>query len=319
MSVYNLPLIDEISEASVGFHKLADGKRMRYAILWPKTKARGTILLGPGRREFIEKKYNEIGKELVDRGFRLIVPEWRGQGLSDRLLEGGQRQRDHAIDFAQHIDDLDHFYESIVQPNIWGPLLVCGHSMGSHLLLRWLMQKSPQIEVRAAIVTAPMLALAGHAVHISANFVSWGASKLGYDIEYAASQHDFNEQDRIFSGNPLTHDPVRFALMEKYFRLYPELTVGGVTWGWMHAAIQSMNFTQRQTNLGKLVLPILSITGGQDQVTPLSEIEHYIRMMPGAASMVVPGSRHDVMNELSEYRVVAWGYIDRFLERELKI
>ena len=310
---YSHPLlIDNLAESSVGFHKTDDDKRLRYAFVWPTGVARGTVVIAPGRREFIEKRYEEVGKDFLARGFRVILFEWRGQGLSDRLLDGFKRQRDHMPDFSAHMRDFTSFYERVVRPNQVGPLLLCGHSMGAHLLLRWLIENAA-VEVAGAILTAPMLALAGGLAQGSAHLFSWGALKLGYGDDYAAAQHDYNAQDRAFTGNPLTHDPVRFSMVEKYFKAIPDLVVGGVTWEWVNAAVKSMEITQRRHHLASMTVPVLAMTGDQDQVTPISETQRYLSMLPNGESVVIANALHDVMGEVPACRAEAWGHMDRFL------
>ena len=116
---------------------------MSYSQFEPATKPRGTVLVVPGRREFIEKKYTEVGQPLLDLGYRLIIVEPRGQGLSSRFLSGDERQRDHIDDFNTHINDIRAFYKRVVQPGLAKPLIVHGHSMGGHILLRWLAEDRP--------------------------------------------------------------------------------------------------------------------------------------------------------------------------------
>jgi len=308
------PLIEQFAHVRAGFLNLRDGKRLRYAIFDPATPPHGTILVTPGRREYIEKKYSELGPEFLVRGFRLIFMEWRGQGLSSRWLDGSKRQRDHAPDFSQHIDDLNELYTAVIQPNLVGPLILNGHSMGGHFLLRWLTERS-DLPIAGVIVTAPMLALAGSFAHASAHFLSWTSSKLGYGTDYAPLQHDYNDDDRAFAGNPLTHDPDRFTIIDRYFTAYPELAVGGVTWEWLHAAVKSMELTQRRSRLERIACPVLAMTGSEDIVTPAEETARSLKMIPKAETIIIPGARHDLMNEITPCRDEAWRQIDGFLKR----
>lgn len=302
--------------ATTRFHELPDGARLRYATFEPQGPVRGTAVVAPGRREFIEKKRAEL-EPLLAAGFRLIVFEWRGQGLSSRVLSGAKRQRDHILDFATYIADFTSFYTGVVQPDIQGPLLLCGHSMGSHLLLRWL-EENPGAPVTAAILIAPMLALSGGFAHTAANFISWGLLKLGHGEDYAPMQHDYDAQDRDFASNPLTHDPVRFRIIEDYFAAWPELTVGGVTWEWLHAALKSMHEVQRHGALERVKTPVLTLTGSEDHVTPPAEIGRYLKLLPQGENLIVPGAMHDLLNEVDGPRAEAWRNIDRFFAKILK-
>jgi lysophospholipase len=314
MSLPKPPLVENAENVRAGFYSLGGGRRLRYAIFDPAGTAHATLLVTPGRREFIEKKFSELGPEFLARGFRIIIVEWRGQGMSSRSLEGARRQRDHITDFSLYIDDLNGFYENIVKINLVGPLVIHGHSMGGHLLVRWLTER-PNLAVAGVFLTAPMLALAGSFAHASANFISWSSGKLGYGQDYAPMQHDYNEEDRAFAGNPLSHDPDRFAIIEKYFSAHPDMAVGGVTWDWLHAAIKSMFMAQRRHKLEYVAQPVLTIIGSEDRVTPPDESARYLKLMPKAETVIIPGSRHDIMNEIAPSRDEAWRQIDGFLQK----
>lgn len=295
------------------FHDCGGGKQMRYALLEPQNP-RGTILIAPGRREFIEKKHAELGDAFLQRGFRIVFFEWRGQGLSDRFLSGLKRQRDYITDFSIYLDDLSSLYAKIVQPFQTGPLFLCGHSMGSHLLLRWIVERQPR-NTAGAILTAPMLALASSPAHTIARGMTWMSMHLGHGSDYAPGQHDYAVQDRTFANNPLTQDEERFALMEKYFAAYPDMTVGGVSWAWLDAALKSMHLMQHRAYFERMNVPVLTISGSKDRVTPPHELSRTLKRIRGAQNQIVPFALHDIMNELDIYRLQAWQHIDKFLER----
>ncbi|HEU0117919.1 MAG TPA: alpha/beta hydrolase [Alphaproteobacteria bacterium] len=296
------------------FCELSDGKRLRYVLHEPE-KARGTLLIAPGRREFIEKKFSEMGQEFLQRGFRLIFFEWRGQGLSDRYLAGSHHQRDHISSFDTHLDDLSQFYDKVVKPCQSGPLLVTGHSMGAHLILRWLIERQMVNAVAGVLLTAPMLALSAMPVQALAKAMTWTAMRLGHGADYGPAQHDYGPQDMKFEHNPLNHDPDRFEIIQKYFTAYPELTVGGVTWAWLDAALHSLHHIQQRKYFDHLTLPLLNIVGSADHVTPANEISHIVKRMPQAQNVVIPDALHDILNEANLYRLEAWKHIDGFLTK----
>src|SRR4051794_941975 len=71
----------------------ARGARLRAALFAPEGRARGSIILSPGRTEPIEKYY-EVVRDFLERGFVVLVHDWRGQGLSARELP--DRLKGHA-------------------------------------------------------------------------------------------------------------------------------------------------------------------------------------------------------------------------------
>ena len=73
-------------------------------IYWKNSKLTeknmGTVLLQQGHNEFIEKYFETI-QELLDRGFNVVCFDWRGQGLSDRMIKDTNKQ--YIEDFKIHI------------------------------------------------------------------------------------------------------------------------------------------------------------------------------------------------------------------------
>ena len=63
----------------------SDGLRIRLGH-FPAEEPRGTVLLFPGRTEYIEK-YGRTASDLAAGGYDTLCIDWRGQGLADRLLD----------------------------------------------------------------------------------------------------------------------------------------------------------------------------------------------------------------------------------------
>jgi len=134
----------------------ADGVKLRFAH-WPAIgEARGAILLAQGRTEYIEKAYEWIEK-FRERGLHVAAFDFRGQGLSERLLPN--RRRGYVKDFAHFQRDYDAAYEafrSVIGDDT--PMVVCGHSMGGLATTRFLSRR--QEHLKGAVLSAPMLGLA---------------------------------------------------------------------------------------------------------------------------------------------------------------
>ena len=59
----------------------SDGLRIRLGH-FPAEEPRGTVLLFPGRTEYIEK-YGRTASDLAAGGYDTLCIDWRGQGLAD--------------------------------------------------------------------------------------------------------------------------------------------------------------------------------------------------------------------------------------------
>ncbi|MFX9169433.1 alpha/beta hydrolase, partial [Acinetobacter baumannii] len=91
--------------------------------------ARGSVVLSPGRSEPIEKYFEVIG-ELQARGFTVLVHDWRGQGLSHRMLPDALAG--HAPDWRTYLHDFDAMIAAF-RARLPEPWIALGHSMGGGL------------------------------------------------------------------------------------------------------------------------------------------------------------------------------------------
>ena len=80
----------------------SDGKKLRVAH-WPLDGAKGTVLLFPGRTEYVEK-YAMTASAFAKKGLAVMAIDWRGQGLSDRLIPA--RNIGHVDVFSDYQKDV---------------------------------------------------------------------------------------------------------------------------------------------------------------------------------------------------------------------
>ena len=112
------------------------------------------MVVSPGRTEPLDKYFEVIG-ELQARGFVVLAHDWRGQGLSARMLP--DPLKGHAEGSGPFLSDyrllLDHFEDRLPRP--WIQL---GHSMGGCLSLLALARGETRFS--ACALSAPMLGTA---------------------------------------------------------------------------------------------------------------------------------------------------------------
>lgn len=114
------------------FVAMRDGWPVRTMRWAPAEDGPGRVLILTGRADFVEK-YAETLHDLVDAGWGVTCFDWRGQGLSRRL--GKTPQHGASPGFNVWLDDLA---EIMAGETAEGPIKVMAHSMGGHLLLRYL-------------------------------------------------------------------------------------------------------------------------------------------------------------------------------------
>ena len=302
----------EATGGTVHWLRTPDGLRLR-AVHWA-AGARGTVLLLNGRTEFIEK-YLEPVAELQARGFAVWTLDWRGQGLSSRLLR--DPVPGHAVRFGDLLDDVELLLERLVLPVPGGgPLVLLGHSMGGHLAAH-LLARRPGLFARG-ILCAPMMGfLPRHGLGSRAIGAVAAAACLvpGMAGRPGPGTSRLPPLDRPFEDNPLTGCPDRYASDAAWMRDQPALRVGGASWGWLRAASASMAALMRPAVIRGITMPVLVLVAGDDRLVDNRATRRFAAGLPRGELMEFPGARHELLREHDGHRLAAWAAVDRFLDR----
>ena len=301
---------DRLQGGSSAVIEAADGIKLRFAH-WPANgEMRGAILLAQGRTEYIEKAYEWIEKFRA-RGLHVAAFDFRGQGLSERLLPN--RRRGYVEDFEQFQLDYDAAYAAFrdfVGADV--PMVVCGHSMGGLATTRFLSRH--QLELKGAILSAPMLGLAlPPPISWGAYLISKAATALGFGARYVQGCDDRSGPDRGFEGNVLTHDAERFERHSQFWEAYPDLIVGGTTHGWLSAAYNEMNSVASLPS-DWLNVPTIVLSADEDTVVSNSAIGKFVDANPLAQRVNLLGSRHEPLMEVEAVQAQVWPAIDGLLD-----
>lgn len=296
-------LIPEDSE--VFYFDGADGAQLRGAY-FPAQNPRGNIVLLNGRCEFIEK-YFEVVEDLRQRGLNVAAMDWRGQGLSARLLPDGMKG--HIDNFQTYTDDLRIFIEKQAAPRFSaGPRLIMTHSMGGLPTLRLLAEGYDLFD--SAVLCAPMTRIALPAsTHLFARTVSATLSAAGAGGMAIAG---VKEDSRAFEGNALTSDPKRHERFRLIQEAEPNACIAAPTYGWMNAAMNAMVDIHKPGRLNGLKTPVLIISAEHDRLVSTSAHQALAQDYDLIDNVVVEGALHEILMERDEFRATYWKHFDRF-------
>ena len=282
--------------------------KLRYALFEPKGPARATIVFQGGRTEFIEKHEENIA-ELLERGFKVWSMDWRGQGLSSRPL--ADPHKGHIDTFSTYLEDFHHFLQDIVLPQTGRPDLIMGHSMGGHIITRYL-HRYPASTQRAVLV-APMTKInSGGAPEALMYGIAQNACRLGLSRQYAVSQHGHDESNENFESNRLTTDLQRFRASLAPIHINPDLALGGITYGWLTAAVRSMRLARKKAYLRKVLTPILLVSAVDDRVVDPSDHVAIARKLHNCRLHRIYSAEHEVLHENDFVRQSFWRAFDSF-------
>ena len=272
-----------------------DGTTLRIGALH-RAGARGTVLLFPGRTEYIEK-YGRTARDLAARGYATLAIDWRGQGLSDRLHEDAMSGHVGAFPDYQHdVTAMLRVADALGMPRPWHLL---AHSMGGCIGLRAAMEGLP---VNTCAFSAPMWGIRlSRPVRALAWAVGWGSRRIGLDHVYAPSSTSNRAYvlTEPFETNKLTRDPEMFRYMIDQTRAMPGVALGGPSLRWLHEALVE---TRALASRPPPDLPCLTVAGTAEAIVDLERINARVETWPGARMLWIEGGRHEVLMDTARTR-----------------
>ena len=267
----------------------ADGVRIRVAV-WALDASQGTVLLLPGRTEYVEK-YGRAAADLAARGYCTLAIDWRGQGLADRPM--ADRMTGHIEDFAEYQADLDAMVAFARQQGLPEPYYLLSHSMGGCIALRGLLRGLP---VQAAAFSAPMWGILMAAWMRPLASVLTSASRwFSFDDRYApgtgATTYVLSAP---FMGNSLTTDAEMWDYMKRQAQAHPELSLGGPSLGWVKAALTEC---QALSRLPSPDLAAICALGTAEKIVDVGPVHARMAVWPRGTLDLYPGAEHEVLME----------------------
>lgn len=282
----------------------AGGLRLR-AALFAAQKARGSVILSPGRTEPIEK-YFETVEDLRSRGFTVLVHDWRGHGLSARLLK--DPMKGHALGWRPFLEDYTAILAAF-EARLPRPWIGLGHSMGGGLTALVLVEDAARLD--GAVLSAPMMGVdLGKVPTPIAAILSGLLTALGCGGLYAARSDPLGS----FEDNILTHDRTRWERTYALLTEAPELRVGGVTWGWLSFAT-GLSAQLRRASTERLSAPVTVVAAGQERLVDNLASHRFVERLAHGRYVEIPEARHEILMETDAVRARFWTEFDAVAAR----
>lgn len=304
------------SGAVSGFITTPDGLKLRVA-RWEATVApyRGTVCICQGRAEFIEK-YFEVVDDLRRRGFAVIAFDWRGQGLSQRVL--GNPCKGFVRSFREYDTDLAAVVTQVALPNCPPPYYALGHSMGGHVLVRH--AAGPQPAFERMVLSAPMIDIAPERLgtpHAFARLYAESVCGAGMGRVYTLGGKDMPLDLGAFDTNELTSDRERFMRSNQVVRENIRLSLGAPTVAWLRAALRSIAQIGDARFAGRIKVPMLIFAASRDTIASTPAIEAFAGRLKLGTLDIIPDAKHEILMETDEVRRRFWAGFDAYLGVEL--
>jgi lysophospholipase len=269
------------------------------------------VCIVQGRGEFIEK-YFEVIADLRRRGFAVATFDLRGQGGSERLLSNPRRG--HVVAFTEYDRDLAIFIDEIVKPTLPQPLIGLGHSLGGNILLRNAQDEASPFT--RMVLVSPMIAIHRNMLGVSpaiARAYANIACLFGLAGTYVRGGRDEPDDFRDFETNRLTTDHVRWSRTKAIIEAAPELALGSPTVGWLRAALRSTAMLSRPDYPKYVCVPMILFAAGADKVVSTQAIEDFAADLKVGSDILMPGSRHEILQETDAVRQRFWAAFDAYM------
>ncbi|WP_411836789.1 alpha/beta fold hydrolase [Paracoccus sp. ME4] len=298
-------LPDDRSRPARAFWAQADdGVRLRLAH-WQAEGGRGSVLLFPGRTEYIEK-YAPIAQLLTAQGYDVLAIDWRGQGMSDRLLPN--RRVGHIGQFADYQRDVVEMMIAAEECGLPRPWHLLAHSMGGCIGLAALDGGLP---VQSAVFSAPMWGInlrpVQQGIALGVAYLAGRVGRGGIAAPGSGGAQTTYPLDESFNANLLTRNGDEWARLVRESAAWPDLTIGGATFDWVSKAL---NECSRLSRIASPQVPMLVSLGSDERIVSPQAIRDRAARWSGAELLLIQGAMHEVMMEVPELR-------DRFLEAML--
>ncbi len=291
--------------AEILWFKGSEGRNLRACVAPALSKSgpRGTAIVCPGRTEFIEK-YFEVGRELQTMGFAVVILDWPGQGLSERLLDDTKKGNiDRFETFMGALaNGLDQLQDRLPRPHV-----SLAHSMGGAIALAAISQGL--VKVDAAAFCAPMWGLKSR--FFGMRYLVWAMRATGRAGDYAIQPGP----PETFETNIVTHDKQRWQMQRALIDAQPDLELGPVTWGWLGASLSIVDTFSKPKALRQVAIPVFVASAEEEQLVDNAAHEKICARLPDCEHGVIEGAMHEILMETDTRRQEFWEGFQRLLRR----
>lgn len=300
-SIYAYMTTKDNSKIRVGFWPASDNRH---------NSMKQNVILLTGRASFMER-YDDVIQRLVSQHFNVWSLDWRGQGLSSRVLNDASKS--HIDSYETYLQDLDQFITEIVQPKSDEIYMGMAQSMGAHIILRYL--EDYKNNFSGVMLVSPMLdILTGRYPRIFVELLATFCANFGWAdrLVMGSRQHDAIVES--FENNYYTRNALRYQQLLDLQKNYINALVGRPTYGWLYATLASVKLLLNPERLQKIDIPVCVIESGDDRVVDNRLIPHVMKFLKQGFHKTYSQARHQIFSENDDVIQEFWHDFDAFAD-----
>ncbi len=293
---YQKEISDFFEIGSGGFFKGEKGIRIYYKYFLQNImdNEKGAIVISNGRRENV-LKYKEVIFDLYNNGYSVYIVDHRGQGFSERI-NISDKQMGHIDDFDFYVSDLKKYYNEFVKINHHKKIFLLAHSMGAAIGTRYIEKFTNDFDVAA--FSSPMFGLKFPACELIGLLT-------GDKPKYLFGEKNYDNEEKSFSTNNLTHSKIRYEAMMNMYENNPSTKIGGPSYQWVYQSCKT--FKKIFKNLKNIEIPIILVQAGEDKVVTANAQKKFVfelkKLGKDVQGFIIDGAYHEILIEKDEYRI----------------
>ena len=293
--------------ANTNYKATTDGIRVRTSF-WAANDPVGTVFVFPGRADYIEK-YGGLANFCLSNNLNVIAIDWRGQGLSERLLD--DKNIGHIEDFENYQNDVEVIINEAKDASLVKPWIIFAHSMGGLIGLRTL-HDNPVFE--KVVFTSPMWGIQMPPILKSgASIIMSLISLIGKMETYAPTTSPetriLNEE---YEFNKLTSDIRNFKLLRQQLIQHPDLQIGGPSSAWVSAALDEIEF---QIGKEPPITPALCFLGEKEEIIDNLAVREFCKNWDSCDLIAIPDAKHDLLMEKKMILHSLFEKLEKFIKK----
>ena len=293
--------------ANTNYKATTDGIRVRTSF-WAANDPVGTVFVFPGRADYIEK-YGGLANFCLSNNLNVIAIDWRGQGLSERLLD--DKNIGHIEDFKNYQNDVEVIINEAKDAGLVKPWIIFAHSMGGLIGLRTL-HDNPIFE--KVVFTSPMWGIQMPPILKSgASIIMSLISLIGKMETYAPTTSPetriLNEE---YEFNKLTSDIRNFKLLRQQLIQHPDLQIGGPSSAWVSAALDEIQF---QIGKEPPITPALCFLGEKEEIIDNLAVREFCKNWDSCDLISIPDAKHDLLMEKKMILHSLFEKLEKFIKK----
>ena len=293
--------------ANTNYKETTDGIRVRTSF-WAANDPVGTVFVFPGRADYIEK-YGGLANFCLSNNLNVIAIDWRGQGLSERLLD--DKNIGHIEDFKNYQNDVEVIIKEAKDASLVKPWIIFAHSMGGLIGLRTL-HDNPVF--KKVVFTSPMWGIQMPPILKSgASIIMSLISLIGKMDTYAPTTSPetriLNEE---YEFNKLTSDIRNFKLLRQQLIQHPDLQIGGPSSAWVSAALDEIEF---QIGKEPPITPALCFLGEKEEIIDNLAVREFCKNWDSCDLISIPDAKHDLLMEKKMILHSLFEKLEKFIKK----